>query len=83
MLITFEELRSIKHSLPTGSIKKIAQELNIDEQYVRNYFGAQKASNIPNAGWHKEAGPHGAVLNLEDTTILNLAKKMISRTQTS
>ena len=38
MYITLEELRQIKHLLPSGSIKRIADELNIDEQAVRNYF---------------------------------------------
>ena len=42
MNITFEELRRIKHALPTGSVKRIADELNIEEQTVRNYFGAKK-----------------------------------------
>lgn len=40
MNITFDELRRIKHSLPTGSINKIAKELNIEEQTVRNYLAA-------------------------------------------
>ena len=42
MYITFKELRNIKHSLPTGSVARIASELNIEEQTVRNYFGAKK-----------------------------------------
>ena len=42
MYITFDELRDIKHKLPTGSVKLIAEKLNIDEQTVRNYFGASK-----------------------------------------
>jgi hypothetical protein len=42
MNITFEELRRIKHALPSGSIARIAQELNLEEQTVRNYFGAHQ-----------------------------------------
>ena len=42
MYITFNELRKIKHSLPTGSVKIIAKEVGTDEQSVRNYFGAKK-----------------------------------------
>ena len=42
MYITFKELRNIKHSLPTGSIARIANELKMEEQTVRNYFGAKK-----------------------------------------
>ena len=45
MNITFEELRRIKHALPPGSITQIAQELSIDEQTVRNYFGAHDYKN--------------------------------------
>ena len=36
MNITFDELRRIKHTLPTGSVSKIASELDIEEQTVRN-----------------------------------------------
>ena len=38
-LISFNELRRIKNSLPPGSTHKIAEELNIDVDTVRNYFG--------------------------------------------
>ena len=39
MIITFEELRQLKDSMPAGSIEKIAEELVIDSDTVRNYFG--------------------------------------------
>lgn len=42
MNISFNELREIKHNLPTGSVKRIAETLGIEEQTVRNYFGANK-----------------------------------------
>lgn len=73
MNITFEELRAIKHNLPTGSVAKIAKTLKIDEQAVRDYFGANDLSG----GEHKQPGPNGGVVYLPDTTILDLAKKMI------
>ena len=41
MNITFDELRQMKHSLPTGSISRIAQDLDLEEQTVRNYFGGE------------------------------------------
>ncbi|MBK7939280.1 MAG: DNA-binding protein [Lewinellaceae bacterium] len=76
MNITFEELRRIKHSLPTGSIHRIAEELNLDEQTVRNYFGAHsKGGQI--VEWHLEPGPGGGIVHLEDTTILNRALQII------
>lgn len=77
MNITFQELRTIKHRLPTGSIKRIANELKIEEQTVRNYFGAKKFSQGKSPGWHLQPGPQGGYLNFKDTTILDLAKQII------
>ncbi len=74
MNITLDELRNIKHNLPTGSIRKIADELNLDEQVVRNYFGAH---HLESSGNHIQPGPNGGIVHIEDETILNLAKKLI------
>ena len=38
-MITFNELRQIKDMLPSGSMQKIADELGLDVETVRNYFG--------------------------------------------
>jgi len=78
MNITFDELRDIKHRLPTGSVKRIAQQLNLDEQTVRNYFGANKYEEGEVTGKHHQPGPGGGIVTLTDTTILELAKKIIS-----
>ncbi|MBP8725544.1 MAG: DNA-binding protein [Saprospiraceae bacterium] len=75
MNLTLDELRQIKHNLPTGSIKRIAEELNLDEQTVRNYFGAH---HLENTGNHIQPGPNGGIVHIEDETILNLAKRIIS-----
>jgi hypothetical protein len=80
MNITFNELRQIKHSLPTGSIKRIAEELNLDEQTVRNYFGAHKYEDGEVVGNHVQPGPDGGIVHLEDTTILEAAKKILEET---
>ena len=80
MHISFKELRDIKHSLPTGSVKRIAEELNIDEQTVRNYFGAKKYEDGNIVGNHIQPGPDGGFVEIEDDTILNLARKIISET---
>ena len=82
MNITFEELRPIKHQLPNGSIKKIAEELNMEEQAVRNYFGANKY-NSPEGivDRHIQSGPQGGIVHLEDTRILDLAQRIIRNTQ--
>ena len=83
MNITFEELRRIKHALPTGSIARIAQDLSIDEQTVRNYFGAQKYRDGQIVEWHLEPGPQGGIVHLEDTTILNLAMQILEEERTA
>ena len=82
MKITFEELRAIKHSLPTGSVARIARELDIDEQTVRNYFGASKFEEGEIVDRHVEPGPNGGIVQLNDTRILDLAKKIISESET-
>ncbi len=77
MNITFEELRRIKHSLPTGSIHRIAEELAIDDQTVRNYFGAHKYKDGEVVEWHLEPGPNGGIVHLENTTILDRALQIL------
>ncbi len=78
MNITFNRLREIKHQLPTGSVKRIAEELGISEQTVRNYFGAKKYNDQGEIiGKHIEPGPDGGIVRLEDSTILDLALKII------
>jgi hypothetical protein len=81
MNITFDELRKIKHQLPTGSVSRIANELDIEEQTVRNYFGAKKYENGSVVGSHIEPGPNGGIVHLDDDRILNLAKKIIMENQ--
>ena len=78
MVITFEELRKIKHSLPTGSVKRIAAELDIDPQTVRNYFGAKDFENGDVQGVHIQPGPNGGIVSLEDTRIYDLATRIIA-----
>ncbi len=81
MHISFSELRTIKHSLPTGSIQKIANQLNISEQSVRNYFGAKKYQEGTIVGKHIQPGPDGGFVELEDNKILDLAKQLISASE--
>lgn len=75
--ITFNELREIKDKLPSGSMKKIADKLKINEDTVRNYFGGWNFDKGESAGIHFEKGPNGGIVTIEDTTILDLAQKMI------
>jgi hypothetical protein len=75
--ITFNELREIKDRLPAGSMKKIADRLDLKEDTVRNYFGGWNFEKGESAGIHFEKGPNGGIVTIEDTTILDMAQKMI------
>lgn len=75
--ITFQELRDIKESLPEGSIHKIADELHTTVQTVRNYFGGSNYNLGSNCGLHIEPGPNGGIVILDDTTILDMAEKIL------
>ena len=77
MTITFNELRRIKDALPSGSTKRIAEELGIDEEVVRNYFGDQHFDSGNTVGVHFEPGPDGGMVTLDDTTILDCAKRIL------
>jgi hypothetical protein len=76
--ITFNELREIKDRLPDGSMKKIAERLDLNEETVRNYFGGWNFDRGQSAGLHYEKGPNGGIVTIEDTTILDMARKMIN-----
>lgn len=71
--ITFNELRNIKDSLPEGSMHRIADELNISVETVRNFFGGQNFKDGKCVGIHLEPGPDGGLVMLDDTTVLNKA----------
>ena len=71
--ITFNELRRIKDSLPTGSMHRIADELNLSVETVRNFFGGQNFKQGESVGIHLEPGPDGGLVMLDDTTVLDKA----------
>lgn len=77
-VITFNELRKIKDSLPSGSSTRIAEELNISVDTVRNYFGGRNYREGEAVGIHIEKGPDGGLVTLDDLTILNCAKKILA-----
>ena len=64
--ITFNELRKIKDSLPSGSMHRIADELNMSVETVRNFFGGHNFKTGKSVGIHLEPGP-------DDTTVLDKA----------
>jgi hypothetical protein len=75
--LTFNELRKIKDSLPEGSLKKIADKLGLTEESVRNYFGGTYYNQHSTTGIHTEKGPDGGIVCIDDSTILELALKII------
>lgn len=75
--ISFNDLRRIKDSLPDGSIRKIADKLNVTPQTVRNYFGGTNYEVGKNCGVHIEPGPNGGIVVLDDTTIYDMAIEIL------
>ena len=71
--ITFNELRNIKDSLPEGSMHRIADELNISVETVRNFFSGQNFKDGKCVGIHLEPGPDGGLVMLDDTIVLDKA----------
>ena len=67
--------------MPTGSVSRIASELSIEEQTVRNYFGAKKYQNGQVVGCHIEPGPEGGIVHLDDDKIMIIAKRIIAEAQ--
>jgi len=81
MTLTFNELRKIKNRLPHGAIRRIANNLNMNEETVRNYFGGTNYREGETIGIHYEQGPDGGIVTIDDTTILDIAIKITEETQ--
>jgi predicted transcriptional regulator len=77
--IAYNELRRIKDSLPNGSISKIADQLGVTDETVRNYFGGHNYVKGKSCGVHIEPGPEGGIVALDDTTILEMALDILGR----
>ncbi|MDR1090255.1 MAG: DNA-binding protein [Prevotella sp.] len=75
--ITFNELRRIKDSLPDGTTHRIADELGVSVETVRNYFGGQNFREGKSCGIHIEPGPDGGLVVLDDTLILERALEIL------
>lgn len=75
--ISFNELRKFKNSLPHGTIARIADELNMREETVRNYFGGDNFEQGRSAGVHIEPGPDGGIVVLDDDTIWKRAEEIL------
>ncbi|GHT31506.1 hypothetical protein FACS189415_3210 [Bacteroidia bacterium] len=81
--ITFNELRKIKDSLPNGTSHRIADELGVSVETVRNYFGGQNFREGKSCGIHIEPGPGGGLVVLDDTSILERALEILEETRIS
>ena len=79
--ITFNELRRLKDSLPSGSMHRIADELNMTVETVRNFFGGHNFKNGKSVGIHLEPGPDGGLVMLDDTTVLEKALQILRETE--
>ena len=77
MNITFNQLRKMKDSLPDGTMKRIAAELGVSVETVRNYFGGANYEKGQAAGLHFEPGPGGGIVHIEDTTIWDRAQQIL------
>lgn len=77
-VISFNELRKLKDSLPDGTTHRIADELGISVETVRNYFGAQNFKDGQSCGLHIESGPDGGIVVLDDTTIYDRAMEILA-----
>lgn len=76
--MTFNDLRKIKDSLPSGSSQRIADKLGVSIETVRNYFGGYNyCDGKISAGVHIEPGPDGGLVILDDTIILDTALEML------
>lgn len=75
--ITFNELRDIKDRLPDGTSHRIADELGVTVETVRNYFGGHNYKEGKSCGLHIEPGPNGGIVVLSDTSILDRALEIL------
>jgi hypothetical protein len=77
MTITFNELRRIKDELPDGSVRKMAIQLGLTEETIRNYFGGDNYTVGTSVGLHIEPGPDGGLCVIDDTTVLDMALSIL------
>ncbi|MCI6279329.1 MAG: DNA-binding protein [Porphyromonas sp.] len=75
--ITFNELRKVKDSLPDGAMTRIADELGLRVETVRNYFGGENYKDGRPVGFHLEPGPDGGIVVLDDLLIWDKAQEIL------
>jgi len=80
-IITFNELRRLKASLPEGSMHRIADELGLDVETVRSYFGGTERVKGESLGFHMEPGPDGGIVVLDDASIYERALQILAESK--
>ncbi len=75
--ITFNELRKIKDSLPSGSMHRIADELGLNVDTVRNFFSGHNFKEGKSVQITEAPGPDGGLVMIDDTTVLERALKIL------
>lgn len=60
---------------------RIADELGLENETVRNYFGGHNYKDGKSCGMHIEPGPDGGLVMLDDTQILDIALRIINEQQ--
>ena len=75
------KLDELKDSLPDGSTHRIADELGISVETVRNYFGGHNFKDGKSCGIHIEPGPDGGLVVLDDTTIFERALQILAENE--
>jgi predicted transcriptional regulator len=60
---------------------RIADELNMTVETVRNFFGGHNFKNGKSVGIHLEPGPDGGLVMLDDTTVLEKALQILRETE--
>lgn len=76
MYITYDELRSLKRSMPKGSVRLIAEHFDISEQAVRNFFGGNRKDPSKIVSLHRQPGPYGGIYYTDQVQLIELAKKL-------
>lgn len=63
--------------MPSGSMHRIADELGLEVDTVRNFFGGHNFKLGKCVGIHLEPGPDGGLVTIDDTTVLEKALKIL------
>jgi len=77
MVLPFQEFRKIKDSLPAGSMRRIASELHVNEETVRNYFGGADYKRGNSPGVHYERGTNGGFVRIDNDEIYQAALRIL------